>query len=235
MAAVRSMLADADLLQSLLSCRLLGLKRTRFAHRELLRVCVGFWTPATREAPHAQLTGVQKAPRHEVAGSWARAGQRVLCGFDVGADLNYGRDAGTTPPACLVAREVGRVQEAVRRALGARRRAIRALMDAIGPSEIAAGAEPAHRNGKAATVTRGLAHDESILFGAGRQLGWQPGANVSMMIMRAPQRGHGHGSTRGVSGATSGGCWGSAAGGTTLRSARAVAMLSARLVEAKSP
>jgi hypothetical protein len=108
-------------------------------------------------------------------------------------------------------------------------------MDAIGLSEIAAGAEPAHRNGKAATVTRGPAHDESILLGAGRQLGWQPSANVSMTIMRAPQRGHGHGSTRGVSGATSGGCWGSAARGATSRSARAVAMLSARLVEAKSP
>jgi hypothetical protein len=38
-----------------------------------------------------------------------------------------------------------------------------------------------------------------------------------------------------VSGATSGCCWGSAAGGATLRSARAIAMLSARLVEARSP
>jgi hypothetical protein len=31
-----------------------------------------------KEAPHAQLTGVQKAPRHEVAGSWAPASQRAL-------------------------------------------------------------------------------------------------------------------------------------------------------------
>jgi hypothetical protein len=27
-----------------------------------------------KEAPHAQLTGVQKAPRHEVAGSWGLSG-----------------------------------------------------------------------------------------------------------------------------------------------------------------
>jgi hypothetical protein len=38
-----------------------------------------------------------------------------------------------------------------------------------------------------------------------------------MTIMRAPQRGHGQGSTRGLSGATSGCSWGSAAGGATLR------------------
>src|ERR1700740_3208202 len=118
---------------------------------------------------------------------------------------------------------------------GAHRRAIRALKVAIGLSEIAAGVEPAHRNGKAATLTRGLAHDESILLGAGRQLGWQPRAKTSMTIMRAPQHAHGYGSTRGVSGATSGSCWGPAAGGATLRSARAVAMLSARVVEANSP
>jgi hypothetical protein len=45
-------------------------------------------------APHAQLTGVQKAPRHEVAGSLAPAGQRALWGFDAGTDLDGGRDAG---------------------------------------------------------------------------------------------------------------------------------------------
>ena len=74
----------------------------------------------------------------------------------------------------------------------------------IGSREIAAGAEPAHRNGKAATSTGGLAHDVSILIGVGRHLGSQPRANTSMTIMRAPQRGHGQGSTRGLSGATSG-------------------------------
>ena len=46
-----------------------------------------------KRAPHAQLTGVQKAPRHEVAGSWAPAKQRALCGFDIGAALVGKRDA----------------------------------------------------------------------------------------------------------------------------------------------
>ena len=118
---------------------------------------------------------------------------------------------------------------------GARQRAIRALMDAIGLSEIAAGAGPAYRKRKVASLAGRLAHDVSILFGVGRHFGSQPGAKVSMTIMRAPQHGHGQGSTRSVSGATSGFCWGLAAGGATWTSARAAAMLSARLVEAKSP
>src|SRR5262252_8841102 len=108
-------------------------------------------------------------------------------------------------------------------------------MDAIGLSEIAVGAGPAYRKRKAASLAGRLAHDVSILISVGRQLGWQPGAKVSMTIMRAPQHGHGQGSTRGASGATSGCCCGSAAGGATLRIARAVAMLWARLVEAKIP
>src|SRR6516162_11936704 len=109
-------------------------------------------------------------------------------------------------------------------------------MDVIGLSEIVAGAGPAYRKRKAALLAGRLAHDVSILISVGRQLGWQPRAKVSMTIMRAPQHGHGYGSTRGVSGdATSGCSGGSALGGATLRSARAVAMLWARLVEAKSP
>ena len=40
-----------------------------------------------------QLTGVQKAPRHEVAGSLAPAGQRALWGIDAGAELDGGWDA----------------------------------------------------------------------------------------------------------------------------------------------
>jgi hypothetical protein len=85
-------------------------------------------------------------------------------------------------------------------------RAIRALTDAIGSKEIAAGVEPAHGREKAATLAGGLAHDVSILFGVGRHFGSQPRAKVSMTIMRAPQHGHGQGSTRSVSGATSGCC-----------------------------
>src|SRR5215472_8094874 len=47
-----------------------GLERSDFVR------CAGFWTPATMKDPLAQLAGVQKAPRHEVAGSWAPVQQR---------------------------------------------------------------------------------------------------------------------------------------------------------------
>jgi hypothetical protein len=50
--------------------------------------------------------------------------------------------------------------------------ASRALMDAIERRETAAGVEPAHRKGKAATVAGRLAHEVSILFGVGRHFGW---------------------------------------------------------------
>jgi hypothetical protein len=53
-----------------------------------------FLDAGNKVVPHAQLTGVQKAPRHEVAGGWAPAGQRALWGFDAGADLDGGRGAG---------------------------------------------------------------------------------------------------------------------------------------------
>ena len=109
------------------------------------------------------------------------------------------------------------------------------LMAMIGSSEIATGVAPAQWDEQTATLTGGPSHEVSILLGVGRHLGSQPGANTSMTIMRAPQREHGQGSTRGASGATSGCFCGSAAGAATSSSARAVAMLSARLVEAKSP
>ena len=99
---------------------------------------------------HAQATGVQKAPRHEVAGSWARAGQQALWGFDVGAELDGGRDISATPIECLQGGQAWRVQWAFRRALGAHQRAIGTLMDLIGSREIAAGMEPARRTEKAA-------------------------------------------------------------------------------------
>jgi hypothetical protein len=97
--------------------------------------------------------------------------------------------------------------------------------------------EPAHGREKAATFVGGLAHDVSLLFGVGGHFGSQPRAKVSMTIMRALQHEHARGSPRSVSGATSGCCWGSAAGGATLRlrSARAIAMLAARLAEGKDP
>lgn len=124
---------------------------------------------------------------------------------------------------------------ASRRALGAHQHPIGTLIDLIGSREIAAGMEPAHRTEKAATLTAGLTHDVSMLLGVGRHLGSQPRAITSITIIRAPQRGHGRGSTRGASGAISGCFCGSAAGGATSSSARAVAMLSARLALAKSP
>src|ERR1700719_820574 len=93
-----------------------------------------------------------------------------------------------------------------------------------GSREIAAGVGPAHRNGEVATFTGGLAHDVSILLGIGRHLGSQPGAKVSITIIRPPQRGQGQDSIRGVSVATSGGSCGAGAGEATLRSARALAM-----------
>src|SRR5258707_9752946 len=108
-------------------------------------------------------------------------------------------------------------------------------MELIWPRGIVTGTKPAHRNEKVGTITRCLAHEVSNLLGVGRQLGSQPRANTSMTIMRAPQRGHGQGSTCGASGATSGCCCGLATGGATPRRARAVAMLSARLELAKSP
>jgi hypothetical protein len=112
-----------------------------------------FLDAGKKEAPQAQLTGVQKAPRHEVAGSWAPARQRALWGFNAGADVDYGRDARTTPVAYLHIGEVGRMQEAFWLVLGAHQRAIRAPIDVIGLREIAAGVEPAHGNGNAATLT----------------------------------------------------------------------------------
>src|SRR5215813_10378716 len=91
---------------------------------------------------------------------------------------------------------------------------MRALMDGTGLSEIATGVEPAHRTRQTETLTGRLGHDVSILLGVGRQVGWQPGAKVSMTIKRPPQHGHGQGSTRGASGANTrlrlrvGGRWG---------------------------
>ena len=127
------------------------------------------------------------------------------------------------------------MHSAFRQAVGGYRRAISELMYAIGSREIATvvGARVAERESR--NAHGGLAHDVSITAGVGRHLGSQPRANVSMTIMRAPQRGHEQGSTLGASGETSGRCCGSASDGATSSNARAVAMLSTRLAEAKSP
>jgi len=53
--------------------------------------CAGFWTPAmTRRTSHSA-AGVQKAPRHEVAGSGTPAKQRALWGFDFDASRRWAR------------------------------------------------------------------------------------------------------------------------------------------------
>src|SRR5271157_1680688 len=84
---------------------------------ENVRSCAGFWTPASREAPLAPAAGVQKAPRHEVAGSWGAAGQRALWGFQVSAEFAGGRDTWATRPGCLHAGAGESVRRAPRRAL----------------------------------------------------------------------------------------------------------------------
>ena len=111
-------------------------------------------------------------------------------------------------PADQRAGEIGTVQRASRRGVGAHQRALGALEDTIGSRRIAAGAEPAHPIRKVAALTGGLAHDVSILLGIGRHFGSQPRANTSITIKRAPQRGHGQASTRGVSAVISGGTCG---------------------------
>ncbi|WP_247493416.1 hypothetical protein, partial [Bradyrhizobium sp. 142] len=134
------------------------------AQADELRNTFGFLDAGNKEARHAQLTGVQKAPRHEVAGSWAPIVRRALWGFNVGADVDDVGDVSLMPAGYLRAREIGRVREELRRSLGSDRGAIRTLTDAIGLSEIAAGAGPAYRKQIVASLTGRLAHEVSILF-----------------------------------------------------------------------
>src|SRR6516162_6644620 len=124
----------------------------------LLSLC-RFLDAGNNEGRHAQLPGVQKAPRHEVAGSWAPAGQR-LWEFDVSADVDGGCNAARKRSDVWTG-EVGSLQWASRQALGAHQRARGALIAVIGSREITAGIEPARRNGKVATLTVGLSHDVS--------------------------------------------------------------------------
>jgi hypothetical protein len=106
--------------------------------------------------------------------------------------------------------------------LGAHQQPLAASIVVIGSSGAVASVKPTHRSKTTVTVGEGLAHDVSILIGVGRHLGSQPRAKTSMMIMRAPQHGHGDGSARGASGATSGCCSAPVAGGATLSGHRSV-------------
>ena len=87
--------------------------------------------------------------------------------------------------------EVRSLQWASRQALGAHQWALGALIAVIGSRGIAAGTEPARRNGKVATLTVGLSHDVSTVLAIGRQRGSQPRANTSITIMRAPHSSNG--------------------------------------------
>jgi hypothetical protein len=96
--------------------------------------------------PRARASGVQKAPRHEVAGSLAPAVPQALWGFDFHAGGDGGRDGGTRRPAWVCAKEPGSVQWVSRSSRGPYRRAISSQIGMIGPREIAASVAPAHRN-----------------------------------------------------------------------------------------
>src|SRR3984893_6595070 len=91
--------------------------------------CAGFWTPAITKDPRAQLAGVQKAPRHEVAGSWAPAVQRALWGFDGGAELEGKRDASTRRRATSTCRGTEDSGVASRRACEVQQRTASELID----------------------------------------------------------------------------------------------------------
>ena len=147
--------------------------------------------------PRAQAAGDRKAPRHEVAGSWAPTGtERYGDLMPAPASMVVGTLAGCE---LLVCRTGGRSRvRGVLAVVGGHQRAIGALMAMIGSREIVAGVRQRIWKGKAATLTASLGHDVSILPGVGRYLGSQPRAKTSMMIMRPPQQGQGQGSTRGV-------------------------------------
>jgi len=59
--------------------------------------------------PRGVAAGVQKAPRHEVAGSWAPAVLRGLWGFDGGAGFEGGCNTDRMRPADQPTGEIGSV------------------------------------------------------------------------------------------------------------------------------
>jgi hypothetical protein len=60
------------------------------------------------------------------------------------------------------------------------------LIGVIAPREIAASVGPAQRNGKAAALTGGLAHDVSIVLRVGRHLGRRmPGSSLAKAALAA--------------------------------------------------
>ena len=74
-----------------------------------LPVMCRFLDAGMQDYPRAVAAGVQKAPRHEVAGGWAPAVQRALWGFDGGAELEGGCNADRMRPADQPTGEIGSV------------------------------------------------------------------------------------------------------------------------------
>jgi hypothetical protein len=70
---ILGMSRDMATSQLRLRIRLVSNWRVRFTDGSY---CAGFWTSGSREAPLAPAAGVQKAPRHEVAGVWGRVGSQ---------------------------------------------------------------------------------------------------------------------------------------------------------------
>ena len=160
---------------------------------------------------------------------WGAAGQPALWVFDVVAVFVAGATLGRGDLHAWT--QGGRERE---NAVSAGAWSVSTGAGCIDRGELSRARSPpawSQRNGtgKGRALGGGLAHDVSIVLGVGRHLGSQPRAKTSMTIMRAPQRGHGQGNTRGASGAISDCGCGSAAGGSAPSSARAVAMFSARL------
>jgi hypothetical protein len=121
----------------------------------------------SRGSRHAQLTGVQKAPRHEVAGSWGRVGSERYGDLMSAPTLMWVQRCQEATGMCGQAR-----WGACNGHLGKRSARISgrgALIAVIGSREITAGIEPARGNGKVATLTVGLSHDVSSVLGIGRQ------------------------------------------------------------------
>ena len=69
-----------------------------------------FLDAGMRPLPRTVATGVQKAPRHEVAGSLALAVQRALWGFDGCAELEGGCNTDRMRPPDLHRGEIGSVE-----------------------------------------------------------------------------------------------------------------------------
>jgi len=78
--------------------------------RAIMSVIVEVFGCRVQVYPRAEAAGGRKAPRHEVAGSWAPVVQRALWGFDGSADLDVGCDADRTRQGDLHAGAIGSVE-----------------------------------------------------------------------------------------------------------------------------